>query len=229
MASIFFTAAYYVSLAAFIAVSVLHLIDSWRDNGRRRKYTKPFLLLTLTAFYCFAAHPTIQPVLVAALLTSWLGDVLLMPKGAKWFVAGGISFLISHVLFIFVYLPQITWGYVKWWILVPAALVYYGISVKVTLSVKANMESKAMLIPMILYLLINSTMNLCAMAQLMTVGSAGAAIAYAGAVLFFISDCTLYLVRYHSNKDLIFKKHFTVMFTYILGEFLITLGMLMLG
>ena len=167
--------------------------------------------------------------LVAALLTSWLGDVLLMPKGAKWFVAGGISFLISHVLFIFVYLPQITWGYVKWWILIPAAVVYYGVSVKVTLSVKNNMESKAMLIPMILYLLINSTMNLCAMAQLMTVGSAGAAIAYAGAVLFFISDCTLYLVRYHSNKDLIFKKHFTVMFTYILGEFLITLGMLMLG
>ena len=115
-----------------------------------------------------------------------------------------------------------------WWILIPVALVYYGISVKVTLSLRDNMESKALLAPMLLYLLINSTMNLCALAQLMTLKSAGAAVAYIGAVLFFISDCTLYLVRYHSNKDLIFKKHFTVMFTYILCEFLITLGLLMI-
>lgn len=217
----------YLFLAAFIVVSAIHLFDSWRDNGKGRKYTKPLLLITLTLFYCFAAGP-IVPVMVAALLTSWLGDVLLMPKGAKWFVAGGISFLISHILFIFVYLPQIQWSAVIWWVLIPAALIYYGISVKVTLSVKDNMESKAMLAPMILYLLINSTMNLCALSQLMTLKNAGAAVAYAGAVLFFISDCTLYLVRYHSNKDLIFKKHFTVMFTYILGECLITVGLLMI-
>ena len=59
--------------------------------------------------------------------------------------------------------------------------------------------------------------------------SAGAAVAYVGAVLFFISDCTLFLVRYHKNKDLIFKRHFTVMLTYIVGELLITQGVLMLG
>ena len=217
----------WIFLALFIIVSAIHLFDSWRDNGRRRKYTKPLLLITLTLFYCFAAK-TISPVLVAALLTSWLGDVLLMPKGTKWFIMGGVSFLISHILFIFAYLPQIQWSAVIWWILIPAAIVYYGISVKVTLSVKNNMESKAMLAPMILYLLINSTMNLCALAQLMSLKSAGAAVAYIGAVLFFISDCTLYLVRYHSNKDLIFKKHFTVMFTYILGECLITVGLLMI-
>ena len=45
---------------------------------------------------------------------------------------------------------------------------------------------------------------------------------------FFTSDCTLYLVRYHKNKDLIFKKHFTVMLTYLLGEALITVGMLLI-
>ena len=213
-------------LALFIIVSALHLYDSWRDNGKRRKYTKPLLLITLTLFYCFAAKP-IVPVLVAALLTSWLGDVLLMPSGTKWFISGGISFLISHLLFIFVYWPQVDISAVIWWILIPAAILYYGISFKVTLSLKGNME-KAMLVPMILYLMINSTMNLFALMQLMSLKNAGAAIAYAGAVFFFISDCTLYLVRYHSNKDLIFKKHFTVMFTYILGECLITVGMLMI-
>ena len=217
-----------VFFALFLAASAFHLWDSWKDNGKRRKITKPMLLLTLLAFYCCATKQ-FSWVLAAALLTSWLGDVLLMPSGAKWFVSGGISFLISHLLFIFVYLPQVKADSVIWWILIPAAILYYGVSVKVTLSVKDNMESKAMLAPMILYLLINSTMNLFAMAQLMTLKSAGAVVAYLGAVFFFLSDCTLYLVRYHSNKDLIFKKHFTVMFTYILGECLITVGMLMVN
>ena len=215
-----------VFFVLFLAASAVHLWDSWKDNGKRRKITKPMLLLTLLAFYCCATDQ-FSWVLAAALLTSWLGDVLLMPSGAKWFVSGGISFLISHLLFIFVYLPQVKAASVIWWILIPAAILYYGVSVKVTLSVKDNMESKAMLAPMILYLLINSTMNLFAMAQLMTLKSAGAVVAYLGAVFFFLSDCTLYLVRYHSNKDLIFKKHFTVMFTYLLGECLITVGMLM--
>lgn len=216
-----------VFFVLFLAASAVHLWDSWKDNGKRRKITKPMLLLTLLAFYCCATKQ-FSWVLAAALLTSWLGDVLLMPSGAKWFVSGGISFLISHLLFIFVYLPQVKAASVIWWILIPAAILYYGVSVKVTLSVKDNMESKAMLAPMILYLLINSTMNLFAMAQLMTLKSVGAVVAYLGAVFFFLSDCTLYLVRYHSNKDLIFKKHFTVMFTYILGECLITVGMLMI-
>ena len=219
----------YVFLALFAIVSGVHLWDSWKDNAKRRAYTKPFLLILLLLFYLFAAKEKgISWVLTAALFFSWLGDVLLIPKGTKWFVSGGIAFLISHILFIAVYVPQVTWEGAVWWLLIPAALVYYGISVKVTLTLKDNIP-KPMLIPMILYLLANSTMNLTALWQLTTLKSAGAAIAYAGAVLFFISDCTLYLVRYHKNKDLIFKKHFTVMLTYLLGECLITVGMLMIA
>ena len=74
---------------------------------------------------------------------------------------------------------------------------------------------------MIFYLVMNSTMNVFALIQLMSLRSVGAIVAYVGAVSFFISDCTLYLVRYHSNKDLIFKRHFTVMLTYRLVEALI--------
>ncbi len=216
----------YVFLGLFALVSVIHLIDSWRDNAKRRAYTKPFLLILLALFYCFAAEK-ISWVLLAALLFSWLGDVLLIPKGTPWFIAGGISFLVSHILFIFAYLPAIQRQSVILWILIPAALVYIGVSVTVTLKLKGNIPGP-MLAPMILYLAANSTMNLAAMAQLMSVKSAGALVAYIGAVFFFISDCTLYLVRYHKNKDLIFKKHFTVMLTYLLGECLITVGLLLL-
>ena len=215
----------YVFFALFVIVSVIHLIDSWRDDAKRRAYTKPFLLILLLLFYFFAADEISW--VLAALLFSWLGDVLLIPKGTPWFISGGIAFLVSHVLFIFAYLPAIKWDSAVWWILIPAALVYYGVSVTVTLKLKGNIPG-AMIVPMILYLLANSTMNLAALTQLMTLRNAGAAVAYAGAVFFFISDCTLYLVRYHKNKDLIFKKHFTVMLTYLLGECLITVGLLMI-
>ena len=214
-----------ICLVVFAASSVIHLIRSWQDNPRRA-YTKPLLLLSLLGFYLCAA-PSVSWVLVAALLTSWLGDVLLMPKGNKWFVAGGISFLISHILFIFVYVPYITLSAVKWWVVIPVALVYFGIAAAVMRAVWGN-TPKMMRVPMFLYLVANSTMNLFALMMLFSVRSLGGVLAYIGAVLFFTSDCTLFLVRYHDNKELIFKKHYTVMLTYIAGEALITLGILAL-
>ena len=46
-----------------------------------------------------------------------------------------------------------------------------------------------------------------------------------GALLFFLSDSSLFLVRFHKNSPL--KTHFWVMLTYSLGEFLIILGLIM--
>ena len=40
--------------------------------------------------YYFCSTDDISWVLVAALITSWLGDVLLIPHGNGWFTAGGI-------------------------------------------------------------------------------------------------------------------------------------------
>lgn len=215
----------YVFLALYVIVSGIHLFHSWSDDPKRR-YSKPFLLILLILYYVFSTEKA-SWALLCALATSWLGDVLLIPKGTKWFVAGGISFLFCHVFFVIVYYPAVVWQNVIWWILIPAAVIYYGISVRLTLTIKHNVPI-AVLIPMIFYLIMNSTMNLFALAQLMTLHSVGSIVAYIGAVSFFISDCTLYLVRYHDNKELIFKKHFTVMLTYLLGEALITIGMLMI-
>lgn len=135
----------------------------------------------------------------------------------------------THVLFILVYATNnIVFSSVKWWIVIPAAVIYYGISAVIIYNLKPS-TPKMMLLPMYFYLICNSTMNVFALMQLVANPCKGSIIAYVGAVLFFISDCTLFLVRYHKNKDLIFKKHFTVMLTYILGELLITYGVLILA
>lgn len=220
-----------IVLCLLAVVLSVHLYHSWKDDGKKRRYTKPFLLVLIMVYYVMSAKE-ISPWLMAALATSWLGDVLLMGKGDKWFVSGGISFMFSHFLFIVVYalfvVPRHFAG-VIWPVVTAAAVIYFGTAFFIISRVREN-TPKAMLPPMYFYLICNSSMNLFALMQMMTAEySAGSVIAYAGAVLFFISDCTLYIVRYYKNPDVIFKRHFTVMLTYVLGELLITQGVLMLS
>ena len=217
----------YVFLAAYAVLSAAHLYFSWIDDRKGRAWTKPFLLVLLAGYYALSSDKLLV-VLLLALLTSWLGDVLLIPRGHGWFAAGGISFMLSHFLFIAVYVENISFTLVPWVPAVILAVVYYGISAKI-ISMLWPYAPKKMRAVMYVYLLANSTMNVFAFMQMVTTLHPGAIVAYIGAVLFFISDCTFFLVRYYEPKRLIFKDHFTVMLTYIVGEFLITQGILMLA
>lgn len=213
-----------VFLVLFTITSLIHLYDSWNDDSKRRARTKPFLLLLLLLFYIVSTRKA-NVYLVLALAFSWLGDVLLIPKGHKWFTMGGISFIFSHVFFILTYLPNVTFRAVNWLIVVPMAVVYYGISIFLMHVLKPT-TPKSMVLPMRFYLLCNSTMNVVSLMQLMSCRSFGAWVGFAGALLFFISDCCLFIVRYSTNPEIIFRKHFTVMLSYLLGELLIVLGIL---
>ena len=213
------------ALLLFLILSLIHLYDSYRDDSRARARTKPFLLLFLILFYLLSTKH-LQLFLLLALIASWLGDVLLIPKGHGWFTAGGISFLFGHIFFILTYMQNIDYAAVPWLVVVPTALVYFVISFFIIRAVTPT-TPRAMVPPMYLYLLANSTMNAFALMQLFTHRSASAWIAFGGALLFFVSDCTLFLVRYYKkNPNLIFRRHFTVMLTYLAGEYLIVAGIL---
>ncbi|MBQ3460828.1 MAG: lysoplasmalogenase [Solobacterium sp.] len=217
----------YLFLIMFFIVSALHLDASFKDDAERRKRSKPFLLILLLLYYVCASKQR-SILLILALLTSWLGDVLLIPKGHKWFTLGGISFMFSHLFFVLVYSSRISFQHIVWPLVLPAALVYFGISYRIITMVKETTPAR-MIPPMHFYLICNSTMNIFALMQLFSLRNGGALTAYIGAVLFFISDCTLFLVRYYKDPDIIYKKHFTVMLTYLLGEYLIVAGILMLN
>ncbi len=202
------------------AVSAIHLFVPVK------KYiTKPLLIPLIAAYYLSSVQSPLW-ILVAALAASWLGDVLLMGESNGWFTAGGISFMLSHFLFIGVYCRSISFDALNPALLIPAVLVYYGVSAVIIALLKPD-TPKPMVIPMYVYLLANSTMNIFSLLQLYENRTAGALIAYIGAVLFFISDCSLFLVRYYKGGKK-FKSFFVCMLTYITGEFLITRGVMML-
>ena len=85
----------YLFLGVFVLSAAVHLYASAKKDTGMRNFTKPFILLSLLGFYVLSAR-SLSGAIVLALIFSWLGDVLLIPKGVKWFTAGGIAFISSR-------------------------------------------------------------------------------------------------------------------------------------
>ncbi len=212
----------YVFLAVFIIATAIHLYASLKQDKKMRNMTKPFILLALLGFYVLAARVP-STFIILALIFSWLGDVLLMPKGVKWFTAGGIAFMISHVFFILGYLKDVNFAAIPVWLVILLAVFFVTVVTYIFSKLKPHLP-KALFYPMFLYLLINGAMNCFAIFRWVSVPSAATLTTAIGAALFFISDSSLFFVRF--NKESRMKTHFLVMLTYSIGELLIVLGLL---
>lgn len=213
----------YVSLLVFVISTAIHLYASIKSNKPLRDKTKPFILLSLLGFYCFSVNK-IEMTVVLALIFSWLGDVLLIPKGIKWFTAGGIAFMISHFFFILSYNKTINFDVINPAIIVVLAIFFIVIVSFIFSKLKEHLP-KPLFYPMYLYLLINGTMNCFAVFRFLTSMDLGGIITVIGAALFFVSDSALFFVRF--KKNCLLKTHFLVMLTYSIGEFLIVLGLIL--
>ena len=212
----------YVFLAVFLVSTAVHLFASLRKDTRLRNMTKPFILLSLLGFYVLAAR-SVSAAVVLALLFSWLGDVLLIPKGIKWFTAGGIAFMISHAFFVAAYTKDVVFSRIPVFLIVLLA-VFFAAAVAFIFSKLKPHLPKALFYPMFLYLLINGTMNCFAIFRCVSAPSAATLTTAIGAALFFVSDTALFFVRF--KKDSRLKTHFLVMLTYSIGELLIVLGLI---
>ncbi len=212
-----------IALILFFMVTGMHLYASLKQDKPMRNRTKPFILLFLLAFYCLSAGE-IRITVVLALIFSWIGDMLLIPKGLKWFTAGGISFMVSHLFFILTYAELTDFSMVSRpvMIILPACFL---ISAAVIFKCMRPFLPTTIFWPMLLYLLINGGMNCFAWFRSMSAAGPVAVITALGALLFYISDTALFFVRF--NKDSRLKTHFPVMLTYSLGEFLIVLGLIL--
>ena len=213
----------YIVLAAFFIVTGIHLYASLKKDKSLRAKTKPFILLTLLAFYCLSADPVVWTVILA-LIFSWIGDVLLIPPGVKWFTIGGISFMVSHFFFILSYAALTDFGKVSTAAMIVLPVLFL-ISTAIIFKYLRPHLPTALFYPMLLYLLINGGMNCFAWFRSMSTVGPAAVITAIGALLFYVSDTSLFFVRF--NKESRLQTHFLVMLTYSIGEFLIVLGLIL--
>ena len=221
----------YLYFAIFVAFTAVHLYASYIKRDGLRAPTKPVILLAILGMYLEWMHMKgLDPsaILVFALITSWLGDVLLIPHGVKWFTAGGIAFWISHALFILAYKESgIIFERLNPVVVAAVALAYAAVVTYLFTKLKRSLP-KPLFYPMYLYLLTNGAMNVFAWLRLMS-GSCSVLSGFitgVGALLFFASDCTLFFVRF--DKESPIKSHFPVMLAYSIGEFLIVYGLMLL-
>lgn len=209
-------------LAVFFLSTAVHLYASLKKDTRLRNITKPFILPALLGFYVTAARePSVF--IILALIFSWIGDVLLIPKGNKWFTAGGIAFMISHAFFVAGYWIDVDFSRIPVWLILFLA-VFFIVAVILIFKKLRPYLPKALFYPMFLYLLINGTMNCFAYFRAVSLLNTAGIITAIGAALFFVSDSSLFFVRF--KKDGRLQTHFLVMLTYSIGEFLIVLGLI---
>ena len=213
----------YGMLALFFLSTGIHLYASLKKDKDLRNKTKPFILLSLLGFYLLAADPILVTV-VLALMFSWLGDVLLMRKGTKWFAIGGVAFMVSHLFFIVSYQRETDFGAFSWITAVLLITVFVTASLTVFKYLRPHLPTR-LFYPMLAYLIINGLMNCFAWFRSLSIGGTAGIVTAVGAFLFFVSDCSLFFVRFHKESRL--KTHFLVMLTYSLGELLIVLGLIM--
>ena len=209
-------------LIIFVVSTSIHLYASLKLNKRLRDITKPFILTSLLGYYYFSVSE-VRLTIVLALIFSWIGDLFLIKKGVKWFAIGGVSFMISHFFFILTYSKDIRFENINPIIAVILGVLFFVIVSIIFSRLKAHLL-KSLFYPMYLYLLINGTMNCFAIFRFISCMDVAGIITCIGAILFFISDSSLFFVRF--KKDCLLKTHFLVMLTYSIGEFLIVLGLI---
>ncbi|MDO5440014.1 MAG: lysoplasmalogenase [Erysipelotrichaceae bacterium] len=213
----------YAMLVIFVITTGIHLYASLKQNKPLRDKTKPFILLSLLGFYVYSVDK-IVPTVVLALIFSWIGDMFLILKGVKWFAVGGVAFMISHFFFILSYIPNIVFANINVGIIVALGIFFFIVVSIIFKNLKPHLP-KAIFYPMYLYLLINGAMNCFAIFRFLSNIELASIITAIGAILFFISDCSLFFVRF--KKDCLLKTHFLVMLTYSIGELLIVIGLIL--
>lgn len=203
-----------LSLVFFVVNSLFHLFLHKFGN-----ITKALIMPSIL-ICCFCINRPISPILIGAVAASWLGDVLLERDGFRWFTAGGLAFMASHMLYGLSYIPAISFSNVPAAVVITIAIVYCVISCSTIYNIRKTAPEKSMIL-LLLYLFTNAFMNILALTRMLSNFSIFSIIIYIGAVLFFISDNCLFYECFHSKKPNLFVP---VMATYIAGEFMIAVG-----
>ncbi|MEA4884880.1 MAG: lysoplasmalogenase [Clostridia bacterium] len=211
-----------VVLGVFGGILAIQLFAAAAESTRARQITKPLLMPLLLLFYWLrAAEPA--ALVMLALVFSTMGDVLLLrPNKQGTFIAGLLSFLAAHVLYIVVFASNIAradglpvWFYI---IIVPYMLYCIGLF----LALRPHLGP--MKAPFVLYCLIISAMSLISLLRVPSFSGAGFYLPFIGSLLFMASDSILAIDTFRSKIP---YGNMYIMATYVAAQVLIITGMIM--
>lgn len=190
------------------------------------------LLMPLLAYWYVKSSSKPSKILLYALLFSWFGDVFLMflPINANFFLAGLVSFLVTHIIYIVIFVKNIDTS--KKSILkrrphLVLPFVLFGLSLFAFLTQTAHPAFNPIQIPVAVYSTVIMFMVIAAIARFERVKQNSFALVLVGALLFMFSDTFIALTNFtylFENYEYVAK--IMIMTMYVLGQYLIVKGLL---
>lgn len=213
-------------LKSFITIALIYLVILVAREDIAW-FLKPLLLPFLIASVAASTKFKTKNLLLAALVFSWMGDVVLMfaGHGELYFIIGLVLFLIAHLLYILLFNRQpknknttMDWRFYVGFVFIIGYLLAMLYLLFPTLG--------ALKIPVTVYAIVISTMLLMAVRGLFLWQNPGNYYILAGAVCFVSSDSLLAFDKFHAPIPL---ASFNIMSTYLAAQFLIVFGLLILN
>ncbi len=218
-----------IFLVLFFIDGVANLVSVVRESKRLEHITKPLLMPLLALYYIFGSiNKNFDWLIVVALLCGCAGDVFLMLENEdKWFMFGMVSFLLGHIFYIISFLLSISnadfplWGIV---LFAPVIVILLFIYPKY----KNNLGD--MKIPVQIYMGAILLMHIFAVLRLTEFNffSLCFIFVWIGSILFVLSDSLIAVNTFNEEIKISYIRVY-IMLTYILGQFLIVQGVLLIG
>jgi uncharacterized membrane protein YhhN len=211
---------YFVCL--FFIVLAIHLVAILTHHELITNITKPLLIPLVTVFFISASLFTpspLKPYIITALFFSWIGDILLLfqTKQALFFIGGLVAFLIAHIFYIlFFYRIWVNHQLKIRPLILLLVIAFYAGLISFLLP-----HLGSMLIPVIIYGFVISTMLWFALHMYLLRYKVAAAHFISGAILFVISDSALAINKFYQPFP---AASFIIMLTYALAQWQLIRG-----
>ena len=214
----------WLELALLVLIGLVTLanwIAIWRGNLRAYYITKPLVLLGLILYFLLqSALSAARLPFLLGLIFSMIGDIFLIPRGTRWFIAGMGAFSLAQLFYIWgfnISLPSTP-------VLIIGIMALFAGVLVMHLTVDrfaAVSEIKKSLLPFLKgYGALVLAMAISAVLCLARPGWSDLAgvLAGIGGILFFVSDAMIGLDKLDRRLP---KYRFWIILSYHLGQFLI--------
>lgn len=214
---------FYPILFLYLVIVIVNLYCCFHHHEKVRKVTKCFLMpfLALT-YYVGCPKEKLSKIIIIAIIFGCLGDVFLIIEGL--FLLGVVSFLVGHLLYIITFLVETgIKNYRKnLFVFLLVCLVYVYLESEVLKYFRPAIIKAGLWGPLFVYAIILGGLNISSAIYAYCYANFYSVLTYIGSLIFAISDCILAKQVFLEKSK--YQETF-IMFTYILGQSLISFGM----
>ena len=207
-----------ITFFVFVLVSILDIVGIILEIPVLVYIFKPLIIFSLLFLYVFSLPKRLKWY-VMALELSFFGDVFLLFTGKLFFIAGLVSFLIAHLLFIKIVVNRIK--EVHFSKIIVSAIPFLAVFSLLIFTLKDSLHE--MLWPVVIYGLTISTFGIVSLIDFLNTKSKMSMLMLFGAIIFMISDSLLAINKFYNPAHL---HEVIIMATYIFAQYLIFRSML---